>query len=105
MKEFKVLSVLAVIFLLCGCKKHGRLGVGEDLDTSECAYVHLYDEKPTIMTSKKTKYTWTDMDGKTYPIYLTDTMCYVAKECKMCSLVFYKQLNKGIFKEITKEKP
>ena len=57
MIEFKVLSVLAVIFLLCGCKKHGRLGVGDDLDTSECAYVHLYDEKPTIMTSKMTKYT------------------------------------------------
>ena len=45
------------------------------------------------------------MDGKTYPIYLTDNMCYVVKECKMCSLVFYKQLNKAIFKELTKEKP
>ena len=105
MKEFKVLSVLAVIFLLCGCKKHGRFGLGDDLDTSECANVHLYDEKPTIMTSKMTKYTWTDMDGKTYPIYLTDTMCYVVKECESCSLVFYKQLDNELFKEITKEKP
>lgn len=100
MKVFNVFCVLVLLALLCGCKKHGRLGLGDDLDTLECANVHLYDEKPTIMTSKMTKYTWTDMDGKTYPIYLTDTMCYVVKECKMCSLVFYKQLPKEIYNDI-----
>ncbi|MBR6715585.1 MAG: hypothetical protein IKI83_03985 [Prevotella sp.] len=105
MKVFNVFCVLVLLALLCGCKKHGRLGVGDDLDTLECANVHLYDEKPTIMMGRKTEYKWIDSDGKTYPIYLTDTMCYVVKECESCSLVFYKQLDNELFKEITKEKP
>ena len=93
--------VLAVLLMLCGCKQEGRSGGGEEKDTTECASVHLNDEKPTIMTGRKTKYTWIDSDGKSYPIYLADTMCYIVKECESCSLVFYKQLDHSLFKEIT----
>ena len=105
MKIYIVLCVLALILMLFGCKQNGESGMGDEGDTTECATVHLYDEKPTIMTSRKTEYKWIDSDGKSYPIYLTDTMCYIVKECKSCSLVFYKQLNNELFKEITKEKP
>ena len=101
MKELKVFGVLVLLAMLCGCKQDGRSGGGEEKDTTECASVHLNDEKPTIMTGRKTEYKWIDSDGKSYPIYLTDTMCYIVKECESCSLVFYKQLDHTLFKEIT----
>jgi len=105
MQNDLVLCVLSLMLMLCGCKHDGKSGTREEKDTTECAIVHLYDEKPTIMMGRKTEYKWIDSDGKSYPIYLTDTMCYIVKECKSCSLTFYKQLNNELFKEITKEKP
>ena len=84
----------------CSCTQNGKSEQKEGVDSTMCESVHLCDEKPTFMTSIKTKYTWIDSDGKEHPIYLTDTMCYVVKECDGCGRVFYKQLSKELFDDI-----
>ena len=99
-----VLIVMAMI-AICSCRQHGQSERKEGVDSIVCESVHLNDEKPPIMTSIKTKYTWIDADGKEYSIYLMDTMCYIMKECEGCGKVFYKQLSKEIYDDIkSKEK-
>ena len=102
MKRIKLIWVLALI-AICSCSQQGQSETKNEIDTTVCESVHLYDEKPTFMTSIKTKYTWIDSDGKKYPVYLMDTMCYVVKECDGCGMVFYKQLPKEIYNGIKDE--
>lgn len=94
------LIIMVAMITICSCSQHGQLEEENERDTTICKSVHLYDEKPTIMTNIKTKYTWIDSDGKKYPVCLMDTMCYVLKECESCSLIFYKQLPKEIYNDI-----
>ena len=98
-----VLIIVVVMIAICSCGQHGQSEKENGRDTTICESVHLYDEKPTFMTSIKTKYTWIDSDGTKYPILLMDTMCYVVKECNGCGVVFYKQLPKAIYDGIKGE--
>jgi len=102
MKGLKLICMLALA-ATCSCSQQGQSETKNEIDTTVCESVHLYDEKPTFMTSIKTKYTWIDSDGKKYPVYLMDTMCYVVKECDGCGMVFYKQLPKEIYNGIKDE--
>lgn len=102
MKGLIMICMLALI-AICSCGQHGQSEKEDGIDTTICESVHLYDEKPTFMTSIKTKYTWIDSDGKKYSVYLMDTMCYVVKECDGCGMVFYKQLPKEIYNGIKDE--
>ena len=94
-----VLIVMAMMSI-CSCSQHGQSKRKEGVDSIVCESVHLNDDKSAFMTSIKTKYTWIDADGKEYPIYMMDTMCYVVKECEGCGKVFYKQLSKEIYDDI-----
>ena len=99
------MKVLVFIFVMalvtfCSSSQKGKSEEKEDIDSTVCESVHRNDEKPAFMTSIKTKYTWIDADGKEYPIYMMDTMCYVVKECEGCGKVFYKQLSKEIHDDI-----